>query len=99
MFSLLSIFYLLCNNNFYTRTNSFIDVDMKYNEYFSIPIQYDSGFDMRYKNDSLTIKLEKEDAIYRINSIFTDNLSEMIKLNTHQYFWFHKMKKKSLYKK
>ena len=49
--------------------------------------------------DTSNIKLEKEDAIYRINSIFTDNLGRMIKNNPHQYFWFHKMKKKSLYKK
>ena len=49
--------------------------------------------------DTSNISFEKEDAIYMINSIFTDNLGEMIKHNTHQYFWFHKMKKKILYKK
>ena len=48
--------------------------------------------------DTSNINLEKEDAIHMINSIFTNNLGEMIKLNAHQYFWFHKMKKKSLYK-
>ena len=49
--------------------------------------------------DTSNINFEKEDAIHTINSIFTDNLGSMIKLNPHQYFWFHKMKKKSLYKK
>lgn len=49
--------------------------------------------------DTSNINFEKEDAIHAINSIFTDNLGSMIKLNPHQYFWFHKMKKKSLYKK
>ena len=49
--------------------------------------------------DTSNIDFEKEDAIYAINSIFTDNLGRMIKNNPHQYFWFHKMKKKNLYKK
>ena len=49
--------------------------------------------------DTSNINFEKEDAIYTINSIFTDNLGKMIKHNPHQYFWFHKMKKKNLYKK
>jgi len=49
--------------------------------------------------DTSNIDFEKEDAIYAINSIFTDNLGRRIKDNPNQYFWFHKMKKKSLYKK
>ena len=49
--------------------------------------------------DTSNINFEREDAIYTINSIFTDNLGKMIKRNPNQYFWFHKMKKKSLYKK
>ena len=49
--------------------------------------------------DTSNIDFEKEKAIYMINSMFTDNLGKMIKQNMHQYFWFHKMKKKSLYKK
>ena len=36
--------------------------------------------------DTSNINFEKEDAIHAINSIFTDNLGSMIKLNPNQYF-------------
>tara|TARA_B100000029_G_scaffold142722_1_gene137957 strand:+ start:1925 stop:2797 length:873 start_codon:yes stop_codon:yes gene_type:complete len=49
--------------------------------------------------DTSNVNLEREDAVSKINGIFTKNLGKMIKHNSHQYFWFHKMKKKSLYKK
>lgn len=52
----LYILFLLTNksnNNFYTRTNNIIDVNMNYHEYLSKPINYSAGFDCRYKHDSV----------------------------------------------
>ena len=65
--------------------------------YCTMDKNYNYNFKARLL-DTSNIDLEKEDAIHTINSIFTDNLGKMIKHNANQYFWFHKMKKKSLYK-
>ena len=66
--TLFTFFYLLCgkinensNNNFYTRKSSFIDVNMKYADYFKKPTDYSAGFDMRFKHESQVSKIEREE--------------------------------------
>ena len=65
MVSLFPIFFLLCskqnNNNFYTRKTNIINVDMNYAEYFTKTTDYSSGFDMRFKHDSIVSEQEKKE--------------------------------------
>ena len=41
---------------------------------------------------------QKSDGIYNINRKFAVNLENMIRKYPEQYFWFHKMRDKKIYK-
>ena len=49
--------------------------------------------------DTSNIDFEKQDAIKEINRKFTKSLEKMIIKYPNQYFWFHRMKNKTEYKK
>ncbi len=55
------------NNNFYTKINNIIDVDMKYSDYLSKPINYSDGYDCRYKHDSIKNAKELDDISTNLN--------------------------------
>lgn len=60
----LCILYLLTikpNDNYYTRKNSIIDVNMNYEDYFSKPKNYSAGYDCRFMHHSLKSAKEKEE--------------------------------------
>ena len=48
--------------------------------------------------DTSNINLKGKKAISTINRRFTEDLEKMIKKNPKQYFWFHKMKNKNMYR-